>query len=642
MFTVITWHEGVRYDYVVHKGSKSPAIELLSTQDEYRENGTEVIVTIKDYEEGEFKAAIRTQLQFFDKITFINCDYQPPEIKKFKNFVYTSKEGGRNLHVVMGKVVYPVKSDVVEKIMSDLNYSYSYTTQYSNFYLYFDIGDLDLVWTREALNYSPKTIKAISDKLEAARNEIGELIDKTPMTFEDALKVNKDSFNITIAGQSLTVEKTNYLFTNIKWSNLVNDIYQKYAIEETEIPVLKGHYKYYKTSVASLNYTISKKDLFKISDDENKFIITSDKINSDIKDYLLYVKGVISTYKFVKFDKFLTDNRNDFAKFLDIEANQNDPSNPYTADELGIIYSFAKTLYGLYKEVVENNLKKIEDQTPSEQFLKLKAEENERLKNISSWNFTKYNFDWGINVQGQRHKFNYNKSLPLEENLKLFRDEVIGYYNLSKNYTYIVIYDSQKYKDRITTVAKEYMSYSNLNIVGFTCNKNLAKLLEKHDNHQFIRASNANSFFLTKRIAKNKQRATDIKTIREHSQFAPTWLHKQLILPNSLINSYRKVYGTYDLEGALKREPDFATEYFKQLGICERYNYIKVIENPTKYYGQNDVAEILKLLEKPKYKNVSDELVGKLVHRKLQQQKQKNDENISAEKQQCSDSNSGE
>jgi DNA topoisomerase VI subunit B len=72
-FELVTVFEGIKYHYTVHKGSKSPRIDLMDQYEVEERNGTVVRVDIKseaDYR--VFQRKLPEQLRYFDNVYVVN------------------------------------------------------------------------------------------------------------------------------------------------------------------------------------------------------------------------------------------------------------------------------------------------------------------------------------------------------------------------------------------------------------------------------------------------------------------------------------------------------------------------------------------------------------------------------------------
>lgn len=165
LFFIRTRYNGVEYSYMLRKGEESPVMDTLGTEPTEERNGTEIKIYIKNYaDESKFREECKKQLAYFDNVYFgdsvgIRNQYT---ILQGENWVVSSN--GRpfsGLHLCLGKVAYPIDWDNlgIDKIQIDVG-------------LKFEIGELDVIQTREDVRYTPKTKKAITDRIKDLQKEI--------------------------------------------------------------------------------------------------------------------------------------------------------------------------------------------------------------------------------------------------------------------------------------------------------------------------------------------------------------------------------------------------------------------------------------------------------------------------------------
>lgn len=172
MFELITTVDGIKYYYSIHNGERKPTINLLHQHETEDPNGTEVRVVIKTGDLFEFKKAIKSSLLYFENIKYVNCgvdnDYN---IVKGKNFIYsTNSKDIESVHLCIGKVYYPLDTDKV---------GISWRESLIPIGLYFNFGEIPVVWNRESVEYTKEAVEKIKEKFEDAREELQEIYNKS-------------------------------------------------------------------------------------------------------------------------------------------------------------------------------------------------------------------------------------------------------------------------------------------------------------------------------------------------------------------------------------------------------------------------------------------------------------------------------
>ena len=171
-----TRYNGTERTYMLRKGEKSPRLDNLSADSTSERNGTQIKIYIKktkqfswsdpEPEVWKFEEECKKQLAYFDNVYFggifsgnLVNNYKIIEGENWiKNTAVTPFSG---THLCLGKVAYPIDWDNlgIEKL-------------YSGIALKFEIGELDIIQTREDVKYTPRTKDAIIQKIENFKNEI--------------------------------------------------------------------------------------------------------------------------------------------------------------------------------------------------------------------------------------------------------------------------------------------------------------------------------------------------------------------------------------------------------------------------------------------------------------------------------------
>lgn len=165
LFFIRTRYNGTEYNYMLRKGEEAPVMDTLGTVPTEERNGTEIKIYIKNYsDEHKFREECKKQLAYFDNVFFgdaiqIKNHYT---ILQGENWIVSSNGIPFNgLHLCLGKVAYPIDWDNLGIKSIKINAG-----------LKFEIGELDIIQTREDVRYTNKTKKAIKEKIEALQQEV--------------------------------------------------------------------------------------------------------------------------------------------------------------------------------------------------------------------------------------------------------------------------------------------------------------------------------------------------------------------------------------------------------------------------------------------------------------------------------------
>ena len=299
IFYINTHFDGVTYKYQYRKDSIAPTLDY---KEEYKEsgvrNGTTITIPIKnEIDLFQFAKACNNQLFYFKNVvinfeelqnvltnySYINFkeiledDFKMYEGNTFKvrisrNDMY-SKNTMSSLHIANGPVNYPIDYNNITIDSSLRNIPVA---------LKFDIGELDIIQTREDVRYTEKTINAIQNKLIAFKNELLDLYGRDEIilcnSFKEYRLKSENNYTLILGKEGYTFKLNNSIFPRKKVKlkafynidknyhvplNLVETIYSNYQI--------KGCIKHVNEGSVRLNSNFNR-DLFCIYDSTGSYI----------------------------------------------------------------------------------------------------------------------------------------------------------------------------------------------------------------------------------------------------------------------------------------------------------------------------------------------------------------------------------
>lgn len=138
-----------------------PTVSMMSSEQSTEANGIAIQIPIKKIDFNKFADAIKKAFRFFDikpTISGGKIDWKE-EIATFEGTDWKTYDGlGYGIsYAIMGGVTYPIESHHVNAE------HYQFLTK-SGLVAFFDMGELNFTPSREALDYSPKTIEALNKK----------------------------------------------------------------------------------------------------------------------------------------------------------------------------------------------------------------------------------------------------------------------------------------------------------------------------------------------------------------------------------------------------------------------------------------------------------------------------------------------
>ena len=165
VFFIRSRYNGIEYQYMLRKGETAPRLDKVFENPTTERNGTEIKIYFKDGDADRlrFQQECASQLAYFDNVYFNNClvknDYV---IIKGDNWLMSSNSiPFSGLHMCLGKVAYPIDWNTLKIASVFLPVA-----------LKFEIGELDIIQTREDVKYTPKTKAAIIQKIEDLKLEL--------------------------------------------------------------------------------------------------------------------------------------------------------------------------------------------------------------------------------------------------------------------------------------------------------------------------------------------------------------------------------------------------------------------------------------------------------------------------------------
>ena len=180
-YQIITNYNGINYVYLIYDGKESPKITLQFEVPTTERNGTEVRVPVLEGDVEKFERAMKKQLYYFENVVFEGFEYEKSsgeivsniennyQIIRGKNFLFRGDTYSNAMHICLGRVAYPIDYSTLNLDSSEYRLPVA---------VRLEVGDLNVTVSREAIDYSEKTIKMLKKKLEAVKAEIIGMIDK--------------------------------------------------------------------------------------------------------------------------------------------------------------------------------------------------------------------------------------------------------------------------------------------------------------------------------------------------------------------------------------------------------------------------------------------------------------------------------
>lgn len=172
-FFLITVSEGVKYTYNIYKGKSSPILELLSQNKTKERNGTTIKVPVRGSDVYTFESEIIKQLYYFENVMFegfsdrVKNNYK---IYEGQNFLFRGNDYSM-VHICLGRVAYPISFDLLGDDIKAREWNVPVA-------LKFNIGEINVTASREAIDYTAETKKLVANKLNQVKKELTGMLEQ--------------------------------------------------------------------------------------------------------------------------------------------------------------------------------------------------------------------------------------------------------------------------------------------------------------------------------------------------------------------------------------------------------------------------------------------------------------------------------
>jgi hypothetical protein len=173
-FTVVSFHNGKKFVYSAYLNNGLPAIAFIAEEDTKERNGMEISFAVRSADIGQFVARAKQIYSLFKvkpKVSGVaNFKFEETKFSLESNGWALREMGTYNNGAIalMGNIGYPLSADRLQ---------YSLDTVARNFLglpfdIDFNIGDLEIVASRESLEYDDNTIKVLKTRITAIIAEL--------------------------------------------------------------------------------------------------------------------------------------------------------------------------------------------------------------------------------------------------------------------------------------------------------------------------------------------------------------------------------------------------------------------------------------------------------------------------------------
>lgn len=175
--SITSYYNNKKYLYVMEKVDNEIKIHLLNVENTIEKNGLEIeIKNIKDKK--KYEDAIK-KVSFFPNVYIkgfeIDEQFNNNKIKHYKNFAVSILNffSYHDIPILLGNVLYNIKIEILTK--ENQNFLLQHC-MYAHLVFTFNIGEINVTPNREDIIYNENSIDLINKKINAAKEEITNII----------------------------------------------------------------------------------------------------------------------------------------------------------------------------------------------------------------------------------------------------------------------------------------------------------------------------------------------------------------------------------------------------------------------------------------------------------------------------------
>jgi hypothetical protein len=212
-YYLLTRYNGIEYLYNIRKGLYEPEADLIYEIQTTERNGTTIKLPIRNNDLDTFEKEITRQLFYFENIIFEGFSEKVKNnytIIEGKNFLYRQGHYDGNVHISLGRVLYPINFSLFDE---DDNFNI-YDWCNLPIALKLNVGDINVTVSRESIDYTEETKSFIRNKLLELKEELINLL----------IDQNKNITNLSDYYNSIEDSGTIFLNKNKNFKITINDL----------------------------------------------------------------------------------------------------------------------------------------------------------------------------------------------------------------------------------------------------------------------------------------------------------------------------------------------------------------------------------------------------------------------------------
>jgi hypothetical protein len=481
---ITTRYNGIEYYYFLRKGENGSRIEKVYEQATDKRNGTEVKIYMEEYSDMyKFKTSCQYQLAYFENIYYEGCDISNNyKLVKGYHWVASNISPHSDLHINLGKVAYPIDWRVLE-IEPIRNVPLA---------LNFNIGELDVIQTREDLKYTKKTKEAIIEKIELLKQELIDRYNVNDFAYTDFKKfLDNQEPDYVIGLDFKYVDLTNI----IKDLNVLNKPYYK-PFADNNLNVnrltdsrLKNFFNnFYTSSYMTPHRTkIEDTDFYWLYNNNRVTCLRAVKALDDKKNR--FIRETMTDHGYVYIIRKKKKNPITLKNYIDILQLKNVPKNEWRTQ--------IKSLQSITQKIVLERTESYDKLEIDEEWLKSKKVK--RIVDTGVFNVNKYNI---TTSKTENWNFGLEKFVIKPDKQK----------TLSDTTNRLIILGTEKQRGALNLFVEMYYKFSSID--------------KKHLNYYIVAQSNLKYFQNCKNVQTMDTLMTDNNSIFKRT-LTLFWLNKQ-------------------------------------------------------------------------------------------------------------------
>ena len=158
-----------------------PNITEMFTSDSTEPNGVEIKMSVKREDYATFTKEVKQQLRFFKVQPLITngvlqADPEVEYLINSKNVRINAKNNCFGLNIVQGMVGYPLRVENLKDTLDSTDIELLNNLNNYNACFYFNIGEISVTASREAVEYTKTTLENIKQKMKVIRAELADYV----------------------------------------------------------------------------------------------------------------------------------------------------------------------------------------------------------------------------------------------------------------------------------------------------------------------------------------------------------------------------------------------------------------------------------------------------------------------------------